>query len=136
MSFPNSILRRKFLYVSVALTPGNEKNISTWYQDAKESTNKGGHFLDFQGFSWSYAGPKFNLHPRTEILTMVSLTPKSSIWKYVFLDTNYNDFLYSEQELRFHDSQITNQFLDPTNLKFVKLPFSTNSFFQNMITLK
>ena len=28
------------------------------------------------------------------------------------------------------------KFLDPTNQKFVKLPFFTNCFFQNMITLK
>ena len=34
---------------------------------AKESTNQGGHCLDFYGFSWSYAGPKSNLHTRTEI---------------------------------------------------------------------
>ena len=28
----------------------------------QESTNQGGHFLDLQGFSWSYAHPKVNLH--------------------------------------------------------------------------
>ena len=49
--------------------------------DAKESTNQVGHFLDFHRFSWSYAGPKSNLHPRTEISTMASLTPKLSTVK-------------------------------------------------------
>ena len=49
--------------------------------NAKESTNQGGYFLDFHGFSWSYVGPKSNLHPPppTEILSMASLTPKLSI---------------------------------------------------------
>ena len=55
------------------------KNISTWYWDAKESSNQGGNFLNFQGFSWSHAGPKSKLHSRTEISSMASLTPKSSI---------------------------------------------------------
>ena len=43
---------------------------------------------------------------------------------------------YSELELRIPDSWIMNQFLDPSNQKFVKLPFFLNGFFQNMITLK
>ena len=29
-------------------------------------------FQDFDGFSWSYASPKSNLHPRTEISSMAS----------------------------------------------------------------
>ena len=33
----------------------------------------------FSGFSWSYEGPKSNLHPSTEISSMASLTPKLSI---------------------------------------------------------
>ena len=37
-------------------------------------------FTDFHGFSWSYVGPKSNLHPRTEISSFASLTPKSSDW--------------------------------------------------------
>ena len=41
--------------------------ISTWSKDAKESTNQGGHTLDF-----------YKLHPRTEIFAIASLTPKSS----------------------------------------------------------
>ena len=35
--------------------------------------------LDFDGFSWSFVSPKSNLHPRTEISSMASLTAKSSI---------------------------------------------------------
>ena len=35
----------------------------------------------------------------------------------------------SELELRVRDSSITNQFLDSTNQKFVKLPFFMNCFF-------
>ena len=46
----------------------------------KKSTNQGGHSLDC-GFLWSYAGPKSNLHPRTEI---PSLTQKLSTFCYVF----------------------------------------------------
>ena len=45
----------------------NEKNISTWYENEKESTNQRGHFLDFYIFSGSYMGPKSSLHRRTEI---------------------------------------------------------------------
>ena len=45
----------------------------------KNSANQGGNFLNFHAFSWSYAGPKFNFHPRTEISSMASLTPKSFI---------------------------------------------------------
>ena len=45
----------------------------------KESINQGGHFLDFRRFSWSCEGPKFNLHTRTEISLIVSLTPKPSL---------------------------------------------------------
>ena len=45
--------------------------------DAKESTNQGGHFPDFYGLSWSYAGSKTNLHPRKENSSMALLTPKS-----------------------------------------------------------
>ena len=33
-----------------------------WELEKQESTNQGGHFLDLQGFSWSYAHPKANLH--------------------------------------------------------------------------
>ena len=36
-------------------------------------------FLNFHRFSWSYLGPKSNLHPHTEISSMALLTPKSSI---------------------------------------------------------
>ena len=33
-------------------------------EDAKESSNQKGHFLDFHRFSWSYAGPsKAQLEP-------------------------------------------------------------------------
>ena len=45
----------------------NEKSISTWYENGKESTNQRGRFLNFYRFSWSYAGPKSNLHPRKKI---------------------------------------------------------------------
>ena len=48
-----------------------------------ESTNQGGHFLDC-GFLWSYVGPKPNLHPRMEISSMTSLTPKSCICCHIF----------------------------------------------------
>ena len=37
-------------------------------------------FTDFHG---SYAGPKSDLHPRTEISSMELLTPKSSIKKII-----------------------------------------------------
>ena len=40
-----------------------------------------------------------------------------------------------EMELMVHNSWITNQFLDSTNQKIVKLSFFTHCFFQNMITL-
>ena len=35
----------------------------------------------------------------------------------------------AEQELRVRDLRITDQFLDPTNQKFVKLPLFANRFF-------
>ena len=35
----------------------------------------------------------------------------------------------AEQELRVRDMRTTNQFLDPTNQKFVKLPLFANRFF-------
>ena len=57
----------------------NEKNISTWYENEKESTNQRGHFLDFYRFSWSYAGPKSNLHPRTEI-SLIGVTNPEIIY--------------------------------------------------------
>ena len=57
----------------------NEKNISTWYENEKESTNQRGHFLDFYRFSWSYAGPKSNLHPRTEI-SLIDVTNPEIIY--------------------------------------------------------
>ena len=41
----------------------------------------------------------------------------------------------TEEKLRVRDSWITNRFLDPTNQKFVKLPFFKNHFFRNIITL-
>ena len=50
----------------------------------KESTNQGGQLLDFYRYSESYAGPKSNLHSHTEISSMASLTPKSSMWCYFF----------------------------------------------------
>ena len=50
----------------------------------KESTNQGGQLLDFYRYSESSAGPKPNLHSHTEISSMVSLTPKSSMWCYFF----------------------------------------------------
>ena len=34
--------------------------------------------LDFDGFSWSFVSPKSNLHPRTEISSLASLTAKLS----------------------------------------------------------
>ena len=37
-------------------------------------------------------GPKSNLHPRTEILSVASLTPKSSICCYVFKYLVLTDF--------------------------------------------
>ena len=41
------------------------------------TTSQGGHFLDFCGFSWRYAGPQSNLHSRMEISSMALTTPKS-----------------------------------------------------------
>ena len=41
------------------------------------TTSQGGHFLDFCGFSWRYAGPQSNLHSRMEISSMALPTPKS-----------------------------------------------------------
>ena len=56
-------------------------------------------------------------------------------WKTYSLEVV--EFLqYSELELRVRDLWITNQFLDPTNQKFVKLPFFTNWCFQNRIYSK
>ena len=66
-------------FILISCLQVNEKNISKWYQNAKESTNQGGHFLDFHGFSWSCVGPKSNLHLRREISSMASLALKSSI---------------------------------------------------------
>ena len=40
----------------------------------------------------------------------------------------------SELESRFRGSWKSNQFLNPTNQKIVKVPFFTNCFFQDMIT--
>ena len=67
------------------------RNISTWYQDTKESTNQGGLFLDFHRFSWSYVGPKSKLNPQTEISSMESLILELSIefsesWKIILSD--------------------------------------------------
>ena len=42
--FPNFIFEHELLYSSVALRPENEKNVSTWYLDAKESINQGRNF--------------------------------------------------------------------------------------------
>ena len=65
--------------------------MSTWYWNAKESTIQGERLPDFHGFSWSYAGPKSNLYPLTEISSMASLTPKLSI--KIWLCTNANQGL-------------------------------------------
>ena len=53
----------------------------------------------FLCLSWSYAGPNFNLHPCTEISSMVSLTPKSSICYYFFKDYLLIDFLFKKRLL-------------------------------------
>ena len=42
----------------------------------------------------------------------------------------------AEQELRVRDMRTTNQFLDPTNQKFVKLPLFANRFFPIYDNLK
>ena len=47
ISFPNFTFRHEFFYVSVVWRSENQKNISWWYLDAKESTNQGQHFLNF-----------------------------------------------------------------------------------------
>ena len=40
------------------------------------------HGIKMQKISWIYAGPKSNLHPRTEISSMASVTSKLSIFIY------------------------------------------------------
>ena len=67
----------------------NEKNISTWYENEKESTNQGGHVLDFYRFSWSYAGPKSNLHPCTEISSIAATNPQIVYMPQLFSNTLY-----------------------------------------------
>ena len=57
----------------------NEKNISAWYENGKESRNQRGHFLDFYRFSWSYAGPKSNLHPRKKI-SLIGVTNPAIVY--------------------------------------------------------
>ena len=67
----------------------------------KESTNHEGHFLDFYRFLGSYAGPKSNLHPRTEISSMASLTPKLSIYCYYFKYFVLTDFFLFKKNTYF-----------------------------------
>ena len=63
----------------------NEENISTCYQDAKESTKHGANLQNFHGLSHEFMNFheffwfKSKLHPRTEISAIATLTPKSSI---------------------------------------------------------
>lgn len=51
----------------------------TWYEAVKEPLNQGEYFLDFNGFAYSYAGPKSNLYPCMEISAILLLTLKSFI---------------------------------------------------------
>ena len=55
-----------------------------WELEKQESTNQGGHFLDLQGFSWSYAHPKANLHSCKKRLSMALLILKFSICCFTF----------------------------------------------------
>ena len=55
--------------------------------------------LDVYGFSWSYAGPKSDSHPSTEISSMVSLTPKFSICCYFLKYFASTDFLKEKRLL-------------------------------------
>ena len=53
-------------------------------------------FKDFHGVM---QGPKSNFHHRTEILSMLSLTPKSSICYYFFKYFVLTDFLKKKKRL-------------------------------------
>ena len=61
------------------------------HPQTKENTF--GIFKDFHGVMWVQ---KFNLHPRMEILTVASLTPKSSTccYCYVFKFFVLTDFFF------------------------------------------
>ena len=52
------------------------------------------------------------------------------------IETDTYTFYHTELELRFHDSWITNQVLGHANQKFGKLPFFTNCFIWNTMSLK
>ena len=91
------------------LFPTSSSGANLWvaWRSRKEqniSTNQGGDFLDFNGFSWSYAGPKSNLHSRTEISLMALLAAKSSVIltinKYNSLTILMRSWLLNEKNKR------------------------------------
>ena len=75
----SSVIQKQLLY-------WNEKNISTGYENKKESTNQGGHFLDFYRFSWSYVGPKSNLHPARIFHQLASLITYAATFSNTCID--------------------------------------------------
>ena len=58
-------------------------NPATWYLQSFGSLFIFWSLKNFYGFLRSYMGPKSNLHPDTEISSMVLLTAKSSILRYI-----------------------------------------------------
>ena len=66
-------------------------------------------------FSWNYGSFQGNTAVFSKNRSCRIFTKYKSWWQF-----------------RVRDSWITNQFLDPTNQKFVKLPFFTNFFSQNL----
>ena len=63
--FPTLFSGANFYIYRLLEGPGNEENIEKMQirKARKRTTNQGGYFLDFHGFSWSCASPrKFEFH--------------------------------------------------------------------------
>ena len=85
------IMKLKFKYIFPTSSSGTNfyiyqlpegleiRKILARYQYANVFANQGGYLPDFHGFPQGYADRKFNLHLRTQISAMVSLSPKLSI---------------------------------------------------------